>query len=80
MPDGKKMLRPTGVSTVRKRAIKEGSTILTHYNAILATAITAQPLEYPCCPRIGKNIRVFSDETRPYLQGARLTAWELMRG
>ena len=27
----------------------------------------------------GKNIRVFSDETRPWLQGARLTAWELMK-
>ena len=26
----------------------------------------------------GKNISVFADETRPYLQGARLTAWELM--
>src|SRR5262249_38315650 len=27
----------------------------------------------------GKRIRVFADETRPYLQGARLTAWELHR-
>lgn len=27
----------------------------------------------------GKNIRVFADETRPLLQGARLTAWELQR-
>src|SRR4029077_2532603 len=27
----------------------------------------------------GKNIRVFADETRPILQGARLTAWELGR-
>jgi methylthioribose-1-phosphate isomerase len=27
----------------------------------------------------GKKIRVFCDETRPYLQGARLTAWELMK-
>jgi len=26
----------------------------------------------------GKNIRVYADETRPFLQGARLTAWELM--
>ena len=26
----------------------------------------------------GKNISVFADETRPYLQGARLTVWELM--
>jgi methylthioribose-1-phosphate isomerase len=27
----------------------------------------------------GKNINVFADETRPWLQGARLTAWELMK-
>ncbi len=27
----------------------------------------------------GKKIQVFADETRPWLQGARLTAWELMR-
>ncbi len=27
----------------------------------------------------GKNIQVFADETRPWLQGARLTAWELMK-
>jgi len=27
----------------------------------------------------GKHIRVYADETRPLLQGARLTAWELMR-
>jgi methylthioribose-1-phosphate isomerase len=27
----------------------------------------------------GKRISVFSDETRPFLQGARLTAWELMK-
>jgi methylthioribose-1-phosphate isomerase len=27
----------------------------------------------------GKNIAVFADETRPWLQGARLTAWELMK-
>ena len=28
----------------------------------------------------GKKIRVFADETRPFLQGARLTAWELHEG
>ena len=27
----------------------------------------------------GKNLRVFVDETRPFLQGSRLTAWELMK-
>jgi methylthioribose-1-phosphate isomerase len=27
----------------------------------------------------GKNVRVYADETRPYLQGARLTAWELLK-
>ena len=27
----------------------------------------------------GKHVAVFADETRPFLQGARLTAWELIR-
>ena len=32
------------------------------------------------CHRAGKGIHVWVDETRPRLQGAKLTAWELMRG
>ena len=61
--------------------IKEGATILTHCNAGgLATAGYGTALGViRAAQEAGKNIRVFADETRPWLQGARLTAWELMK-
>jgi methylthioribose-1-phosphate isomerase len=61
--------------------IPEGATILTHCNAGgLATAGYGTALGViRAAHEAGKNIRVFSDETRPWLQGARLTAWELMK-
>jgi methylthioribose-1-phosphate isomerase len=55
--------------------------ILTHCNAgALATAGygTALGVIRAAAER-GKVVQVFADETRPFLQGARLTAWELMR-
>jgi methylthioribose-1-phosphate isomerase len=60
--------------------INEGDTILTHCNAgSLATGgygtATAPML---VAKEQGKKFSVFADETRPVLQGARLTAWELM--
>ncbi len=61
--------------------IPKKATILTHCNAgALATAGygTALALIFRAKEE-GKNIRVFVDETRPLLQGARLTTWELMR-
>lgn len=61
--------------------IEPGQTILTHCNAgALATAGsgTALAVIYQA-HRDGKRIRVFADETRPVLQGARLTAWELLQ-
>ncbi|UCD17064.1 MAG: S-methyl-5-thioribose-1-phosphate isomerase [Candidatus Zixiibacteriota bacterium] len=61
--------------------IKDGDTILTHCNAgILATGGmgTALAVIYAAHER-GKRIRVYADETRPLLQGARLTAWELQQ-
>ncbi len=61
------------------KLIKDGFTILTHCNAgALATSDygTALGVIRAACEE-GKNIEVFADETRPYLQGARLTAWEL---
>ena len=61
--------------------IKDGDTILTHCNAgALATGGigTALGVIYTCRDQ-GKNIKVFADETRPLLQGARLTAWELQQ-
>ncbi len=57
------------------------TTVLTHCNAgSLATAQygTALGVIYAAV-EAGKQITVFADETRPLLQGARLTAWELMR-
>jgi len=63
------------------RLIKDGDTILTHCNAgALATADygTALGVIYRCVEQ-GKGISVYADESRPLLQGARLTAWELTR-
>ncbi len=53
--------------------------ILTHCNAgALATAGYGTALGViRAAVEAGKRIRVFADETRPFLQGARLTAWEL---
>ncbi|MBI5561560.1 MAG: S-methyl-5-thioribose-1-phosphate isomerase [Deltaproteobacteria bacterium] len=59
--------------------LKDGSTVLTHCNAgALATAGygTALGVIRGAIDR-GKKIAVYADETRPFLQGARLTAWEL---
>lgn len=54
--------------------------VLTHCNAgALATAGYGTALGViRSAARLGKIRRVLADETRPYLQGARLTAWELM--
>jgi methylthioribose-1-phosphate isomerase len=61
--------------------IKEGATVLTHCNAGgLATAGYGTALGViRAAHEAGKNIQVFADETRPWLQGARLTAWELLK-
>jgi methylthioribose-1-phosphate isomerase len=61
--------------------IQEGHTILTHCNAgALATAGYGTALGVVRAAwEQGKKIRVIADETRPVLQGARLTAWELMQ-
>lgn len=61
--------------------IPQQATILTHCNAgALATAGygTALGVIRAAC-EAGKEIKVFADETRPWLQGARLTTWELMK-
>jgi len=54
--------------------------VLTHCNAgALATAGYGTALGViRAAVEAGKKIHVFADETRPFLQGARLTAWELM--
>ena len=61
--------------------LKDGDTVLTHCNAgALATAGYGTALGVVrAAVAAGKRIRVIADETRPFLQGARLTAWELAR-
>lgn len=61
------------------RLLRNNSTVLTHCNAgALATAGYGTALGViRGAIAAGKNIRVFADETRPFLQGSRLTAWEL---
>jgi methylthioribose-1-phosphate isomerase len=61
--------------------IKDGFTILTHCNAgSLATGGYGTALGVmKAAKEQGKNISVIATETRPLLQGARLTTWELMR-
>ena len=61
--------------------IKDGQTVLTHCNAgALATAGYGTALGVVRAAwEQGKKIAVIADETRPVLQGARLTAWELMQ-
>ena len=59
--------------------LSDGDTVLTHCNAgALATAGYGTALGVVrAAVEQGKNIKVIADETRPFLQGARLTAWEL---
>lgn len=61
--------------------IEDGSFVLTHCNAgALATAGYGTALGViRAALEEGKRITVFVDETRPFLQGARLTTWELAR-
>jgi len=61
--------------------IPDGTSILTHCNAgALATAGYGTALGViRAAFAAGKRIHVFVDETRPFLQGARLTSWELMK-
>ena len=61
--------------------VPDGKTVLTHCNAgALATAGYGTALGVVrAAVEAGKKIDVFADETRPFLQGARLTAWELQQ-
>jgi methylthioribose-1-phosphate isomerase len=61
--------------------IPDGAAVLTHCNAgALATAGHGTALGVlRAAHEQGKRIRVYATETRPLLQGARLTAWELVR-
>jgi methylthioribose-1-phosphate isomerase len=61
--------------------IPDNGTVLTHCNAgALATAGFGTALGViRAAVEAGKKVRVYADETRPFLQGARLTAWELAK-
>jgi len=61
--------------------IADGAKVLTHCNAgALATGGYGTALGVVrAAVEAGKRIQVIADETRPYLQGSRLTAWELQR-
>ncbi len=61
--------------------VPDGKTVLTHCNAgALATAGYGTALGViRAAVAAGKRVDVFADETRPFLQGARLTVWELQQ-
>lgn len=61
--------------------LKDGARVLTHCNAgALATAGHGTALGvFRSAIEAGKKISVIADETRPFLQGARLTAWEMVQ-
>jgi len=61
--------------------VPDGKTILTHCNAgALATAGYGTALGViRAAVAAGKKVDVFADETRPFLQGSRLTVWELQQ-
>jgi len=63
------------------RLLDDPATVLTHCNAgALATAGYGTALGVIRAARAdGKRISVIADETRPYMQGSRLTAWELRK-
>ena len=79
------MLRAETVSDCQRmgefgaRFIADGASLLTHCNAgALATVGSGTALApIYAAAQLGRKLRVFADETRPLLQGARLTAWEL---
>jgi methylthioribose-1-phosphate isomerase len=66
---------------VGARRIPDGATVMTHCNAgALATGGYGTALGVLRAAReAGKRVKVIACETRPVLQGARLTAWELLR-
>jgi methylthioribose-1-phosphate isomerase len=69
------------MGAIGQEVVRDGANILTHCNAgALATVDYGTVLGVVrAAVEHGKQIHVWVDETRPRLQGARLTAWELMR-
>ncbi len=69
------------LSELGAELIQDGFTILTHCNAgALATAAYGTALGViKMAKEQGKRVKVYATETRPLLQGARLTTWELLK-
>jgi len=69
------------MGTFGAELLEDGDCVLTHCNAgALATAGHGTALGViRSAVEVGKNISVIADETRPFLQGARLTAWEMVQ-
>ena len=69
------------LSELGAELIQDGFTVLTHCNAgSLATAAYGTALGViKMAKEQGKSVQVYADETRPLLQGARLTTWELLK-
>jgi methylthioribose-1-phosphate isomerase len=69
------------MGNIGQRVVRDGANILTHCNAgALATVDYGTVLGVVrAAVEHGKAVHVWVDETRPRLQGARLTAWELLR-
>ncbi|MCL6448425.1 MAG: S-methyl-5-thioribose-1-phosphate isomerase [Armatimonadetes bacterium] len=69
------------IGTYGRELIPPGARVLTHCNAgALATAGYGTALGViRAAVAAGKEVSVFADETRPLLQGARLTAWEMLQ-
>jgi len=67
---GRRMERAARIAEI----IKDGDSILTHCNVSGELAMAAV-----LCQQQRKRVQFFAAETRPYMQGARLTAWELKR-
>jgi methylthioribose-1-phosphate isomerase len=82
-----RMLHKAEIAACRKLGelgaalVPSGATVLTHCNAgALATGGYGTALGIiRAAKEAGKDVRVIACETRPYLQGARLTAWELAK-
>ncbi len=87
LPEEARKLSEEGIEACRAigrhgaQLLSTGATVLTHCNAgALATSGYGTALGViRGAVEDGKQIRVLADETRPFLQGARLTAWELQR-
>lgn len=69
------------IGTYGEKLIKNNHRILTHCNAGSLSAIWYGTATAPIYSALikGKKVSVLVDETRPWLQGARLTAWEMSR-